>query len=185
MPFFQNRRRIIIALVVIVIVLPILLAIFLTKMKYPTQTTPTKLSSDLKKGIYKCPSVKEFCLEGRDIIKDKTYVGFGGNLATGSAILASFDGKVTGLTITLPPQFNSEKLNVIYLDNTENNIRATYYFKGQPINFNGVETKEGATLGIIEDRMQYYDTALLFTIIKGDPQKDEKTRLTAKDFITE
>lgn len=185
MPFFQNRRRLIIALVVIVVILPILLAILLTKGNRPTSKTPAKLSSDLKKGIYKCPSVKEFCLEGRDIIKDKTYAGFGENLATGSAILASFDGKVTGLTITLPPQFQSEKLNVIYLDNTENNIRATYYFKGAPINFNEVDTKEGATLGIIEDKMQYYDTFLLFTIIRGDPQKDERIRLTAKDFITE
>lgn len=185
MPFFQDRRRIIMVLVIVVVILPILLAILPMKISRPTPKTPPKLSSDLKKGIYKCPSVKEFCLEGGDIIKDKTYAGFGEDLATGSAILASFDGKVTGLTITLPPQFNNEKLNVIYLDNTENNVRATYYFKGAPINFNEVETKEGATLGIIEDRMQYYDTALLFTIIKGDPQKDEKIRLTAKDFITE
>ena len=74
---------------------------------------------------------------------------------------------------------------MIYLDNKQNNIRATYYFKGEPINFNEMDIKEGATLGIIQDRMQYYGTALLFTIIKGDPQKDEKTRLTAKDFITE
>lgn len=171
--------------IVVVVALPILLAIFLTKINRPTPKTPTKLSSDLKKGIYKCPSVKEFCLEGRDIIKDKTYVGFGGDVASGSAILASFDGKVTGFSMTLPPQFQSEKLNVIYLDNQENNIRATYYFKGAPINFNEIDTKEGATLGIIKDRMQYYDTFLLFTIVKGDPQKDEKIRLTSKDFITE
>lgn len=185
MPFFQNRRNLAVA-VIIVITLPFILGFLISKygLLIKQQTAPTTPPlPDLTKGIYKCPATKQFCEEGKDIIKDKTYAGFGGEVATGSAVLAAFDGIATGLTITLPPQFKSEKLNVIYLDNGENNIRATYYFKGQPINFNEVETKEGATLGIIEDRMQYYDTALLFTIIKGDPQKDEKIRLNPKDFI--
>ncbi len=186
MPILETRRQKIIALIIILVAIPIVLSFLkLTKNK-PTTTTqisqPPKLTSDLKKGIYKCPSIKQFCQTGRDIIKDNSYAGFG-NFATGSAVLAAFDGVATGLTITLPSQFKSEKLNVIYLDNKENNIRAVYYFKGNPINFNNMMVKEGADLGVIGDKMQYFDTSLLFTIIKGDVQKGEKIRLTAKDFL--
>lgn len=192
MPFLQNRRNLIIVAVV-VIILPIVVGLSLSKHgpgKQTAQITPPL--PDLTKGIYKCPSSKEFCEGGKDIIKDKTYAGFGGDVATGSAVLAAFDGKVTGLTITLPPQFNSEKLNIIYLDNKqslgsndpkEENIRATYYFKGEEINFNELDAKIGANLGTVGGRMLYYDTSLLFTITKGDLQTGEKIRLTAKDFL--
>lgn len=184
MPFLTNRRNLAVA-AVIVITLPFVLGFLISKYGPGKQQTAQTIPplSELTKGIYKCPSVKEFCEGGRDIIKDKTYAGFGGDVATGSAVLAAFDGKVTGLTITLPPQFNSEKLNVIYLDNKENNIRATYYFKGEPINFNELDAKMGANLGIVGGKILYYDASLLFIITKGDVQTGEKIRVSAKDFI--
>lgn len=183
MPFLKTRRQIIIALVTLTVLITAI-ALFLTIKNKPfIPSQPAKISSDLKKGLYKCPSTKDFCKNGKDIIKDKTYAGFGADVATGSAVLASFDGIATGLTITLPKEFKSEKLNLIYLDSKQNNTRATYYFKGSPINFNEKSVKEGQVLGKVEERMNFYNTFLLFTIIKGDPSKGEKIRLTSQNFI--
>lgn len=183
-PFLQNRRKIIIASIVLVAILALLFTILAIKNSPQNQPVQTeKISSDLQKGIYKCPVSRQFCNSGKDILRDKTYAGFGIDLATGSAVLASFDGSITGLTITLPPQFKSEKLNIIYLDNKENNIRATYYFKGEPLNYNQLPVKEGAILGKIEAKMQYFNTFLLFSITKGEIEKGEKIKLTTDNFI--
>lgn len=183
-PFLQNRRKIIITSIVLVAILALLFTILAIKKRPQDQPVQTeKISSDLQRGIYKCPALQQFCKSGKDILKDKTYAGFGLDIATGSAVLASFDGSITGSIITLPTQFKNEQLNVIYLDNREHNIRATYYFKGEPLNYNQLPVKEGAILGKIEDKMQYFDTFLLFSITKGEIEKGEKIKLTTDNFI--
>ncbi len=176
-----NKRQI--ALILIFIIAAIVAVAALITFKNKPTTTPPKFTADLKKGIYKCPTNISFCQNGKNIIKGTNYEGFGGEVATGSAILASFDGLATGTTITLPDQFKDEKLNVIYLDNKENNIRATYYFKGESINFNNIPVKMGTNFGKTGDKMLYFNTFLLFSITKGDIQKGEKVMLSPKDFI--
>ncbi len=177
MPFLQNKRQIIIGLILIVVSI-LALAAFLT-FKKPSPQVEKPLTVDLKKGIYRCPAAKLFCEGGKNIFKDASFVGFGGTVATGSAVLASFDGLATGQTLTLPAQFNNEKLNVIYLDNQENNLKATYYFKGESLNFNNIAVKEDTSLGKIEGKMDYYNTFLIFTITKDNIQID----LSPQNFI--
>lgn len=168
MPFLQNRRQIFVGLILIALA-TVAAAAFIT-FKKPTLQPQKQLTVDLKKGIYKCPATKKFCENGKNIFKDASYAGFGEEVATGSAVLASFDGLATGLTITLSAQFNNEKINVIYLDNEQEKIRATYYFKGEPLNFNNIAVKEGTSIGKVEGKMDYYNTFLLFVITKQDIQ---------------
>lgn len=183
MPFLQNKRQIIVGLILLILAI-VALAAFITFKK--TSIQPQKLLTvDLKKGIYKCPATKKFCETGKNIFIGDSYAGFGGEAATGSAVLASFDGLATGLTITLPTQFKSEKLNVIYLDNKEHNLTATYYFKGESLNFNNIAVKEGMNIGKIGGKMDYYNTFLLFTITNGTALDGDEIRVTAKDFITQ
>lgn len=136
----------------------------------------------LQAGPYKCPSISEFCQLGKQINKDGLIVGFGATIASGSPVLATFDGHVQSLETTLPKSLGGEKLTVVYLDNAQKYLRTIYYFKGTASK-NNVNVKEGEEIGKTGEDMNYYDgITLMIQIIKNDPQTGEKLKLTTQDF---
>jgi len=134
-----------------------------------------------KVELYKCPSTSDFCQNGKDIEKDGRYLGFGATLKAPTDIFASFNGTLTSFTTILPPNLSKEKLNTVYVDNPEKNLRAIYYFIGESSK-SGTVVKAGDKIGKIKGKISAYNVSLLFQIIKGDLVKGQLSRLTNKDF---
>lgn len=143
---------------------------FFTKVKPPAPSA--------KVPIYSCPSEKPFCINGADISKDGTYIGFGADLPKNASIYASFDGKISTLTITLPKNLGSEKLTAIYLESEDKKV--VYYFIGD----SSVEreVKSGEIIGRSVDKIKAYNTSLVFQSVK-DSQKGELNKVSSEDFI--
>lgn len=175
---FANKRLLIALFVVLIILIPFLAFNYNNIQKLFTKNKPAPLTD--KSIKYQCPSVKAFCEKGKDLIKNGAYLGFAGDLASKSAILATFDGKITSSITILPDNLKKEKLITIYLDNIEKNLRAIYYFKGDGTGLKTV--KKGDQIGRSLYKINAYETYLIFQIIKGDPVKGEKIKLSAKDF---
>lgn len=128
-----------------------------------------------------CPAPEQFC-QGQTIKADGKYLGFGAVLPGQSQIKAVFDGKVTKFTTTLPKsaKFPKEDLQTIYLDNTEKNLRAIYFFKGKLLS--GDYISKAQPIAISEDKINRFNISLLFQIIKGDPVKNQPLILKSADF---
>ncbi len=173
MPYLTSNKRVLIGLFILLIV-----AIPLLASKYTNISTLPPLISKATK--YQCPADKSFCEKGKDLIKDGTYLGLSGDLASKSAIIATFDGTITSSTTILPDNLKSEKLNTIYLDNTDKNLRAIYYFKGDSSASKIV--RKGDQIGTVLNKIEAFNTSLIFQIIKGDPFKGEKLHLSSSDF---
>src|SRR3989344_3474021 len=120
-----NNRTLVIIATILIISLPIL-ATRSEDIKNLLNRDQVEKAAETKYG---CPSIDSFCKNGKDIIRDGAYIGFGANLASGSAILASFDGKLTSAITTLTEAKN-EKVVTYYLDNLKDNSRVIYMFKG-------------------------------------------------------
>lgn len=147
----------------------------------PKEVTSQPNISTVLDGQLPCPSIKEFCLNGQDVIKNGAYAGLGAKVASASAIYAVFDGDMTVVSSIYPPQLNREKIAAIYLDNKEKNLRAAYFFKGDaPV---AKKVKAGEIIGKTGGELvSYNNVSLLFQLIKGDPVKGERLQLSPQDF---
>lgn len=186
MPIFLKDKKIIV--ITLFLILPIILSLLLSKYSQKSQVqTNQKIatgSAQLQIGPFICPSVGDFCTKGQDVIKDGADSGFGAVLPKGSLIKAAFGGTATVVPLTLPEKFNSEKFNVVYLDNQTKDLRAVYYFKGE-VNkaIEKVPVRAGDQIGKTGEPIAFYNNlSLVFQIIKGDPIKGERVKLTSKDF---
>lgn len=127
---------------------------------------------------FSCPSVKEFCERGSDVIIDGKYLGWGDKLSTGSAIFAAFDGEVSSSISTV----SATTFRTAYLDNKGLGLRATYFLKGRIIKTGAVKkaeqiaTASGRTISIYDDK------SLIFSVIKGFPATNSPSFLTKEDF---
>lgn len=188
MPFPQNRRNLIIGAIFLFLILPIILSLLLSKYSQNSQVQTKQktatASAQLQIGPFTCPAGPDFCSRGQDVITDGTYSGFGAVLPKGNVLKAAFGGTIVLIPITLPTQFKSEKFNVVYLDNQTKDLRAVYYFKGE-VNkaIEKVAVRAGDQIGKVGEPIAFYNNlSLVFQIIKGDPVKGEKLRLSSKDF---
>lgn len=194
-PLLKDRRFLLISAVAIILVGALLLTRWqggkLVSQKLPPPPAPKKTvialpksstpSSAIKVNKISCPAIATFCLKGQDIAKGETYMGFGSKIATNSAILATFDGEITTISLTLPPQFQNEKIETIYLDNKQLGLRAIYQFKGQSSSLQKV--KKGQKIAAVGEPISYYDNvSLVFALVKGDFISGEKVKLTVQDF---
>ena len=133
-----------------------------------------------------CPSLKEFCQKGESIIKDGKYIGFGGKLASASAIFAAFDGILSSTTSTFPKEKNNQttqkKFITAYLDNAELGLRGIYYFRGSipksgsVIKGEQVAITNGKTISI------YDNNSLIFSVIRDYPATNNPAILNKENF---
>ena len=123
-----------------------------------------------------CPSIKEFCENGKSVMKDGKYIGFGDKLSSGSAIFAAFDGDISASSKTVPAVVNGKteqySLKTIYLDNKNLGLRAIYYFRGPWASITKSKAvgrgKQIARVG--EKTMSdYNNNSLVFSLILGYP----------------
>ena len=133
-----------------------------------------------------CPSLKEFCQKGEGVIKDGKYIGFGGKLASGSAIFAAFDGALSSTTNTFQKEENGQTVEkrfvTAYLDNSELGLRGIYYFRGS-IPKSGKVAK-GEQIGISNGKVItiYDNKSLIFSLIAGYPKTNNPIILNKENF---
>lgn len=196
MPFFQNRRNLIIAGIVLFLILPIILSLLSLwkgriglNQKKATSSAPVKIAIpstppskvDLKKDLLRCPATSDFCTNAKDVNQNNIYLGIGANIATGSAVYAAFDGNITALKAKLSSDLGGEEIIVIYLDNKEKGLRAVYTLKGQVPQAKSV--RSGGTISKVGDRINVFGSSLIFKLIKGNPINGEVIKLTPANFI--
>lgn len=176
MPIHLNKR---VVLLLALVALTIIIALKKDDLQklFTQQSSPT---SDNKITSYYCPTIGSFCTSGQDLIQDKAYLGFKGDIASQSAILASFDGELTAATTLLTQGPEPEELVTLYLDNKENKVRAIYYFKGDSSAPKHVY--KGEVIGTSLSQIRAFNTSLIFQVIKGDLTSGEKVKLSSKDF---
>lgn len=173
---FRNKYNILIASLV-----GLLVFLFLFNFLIDRYGVFWKRSLSFSNQAFRCPSIQEFCDKSSSVMRGSTYVGFGGNIAGGSPIYASFDGTMTAVETTFPPEFGSEKIVAVYLDNKERKIRGVYYFKGHVPSLTKV--KAGETIGQVGEPIAFYsDASLVFRLIEGDPVKGTPVNLTPQNF---
>lgn len=183
MDYIKKHKKILI-FVLLIFVLPIILAYYSGNLKSLLNLEGKKESKSApfsKVELYQCPSIRDFCQDGKDIEKNGRYLGFGATLKTPTDIFASFNGTITSFTTTLPPNLDKEKLNTVYIDNPEKNLRAIYYFTGESSK-SGTVVKAGDKIGKITGKISSYNASLIFQIIKGNLVKGQLSKLTNKDF---
>lgn len=183
MDYIKKYKKILIV-ILLVFIIPIILAYYSGNLKNlftKGGKTEPKSPPSSKIELYQCPSAKDFCQNGKDIEKDGRYLGFGADLKTPTDIFASLNGTLTSFTTILPTKLNKEKLNTVYIDNPEKNIRAIYYFIGESSK-SGTQVKAGDKIGTIKGKISAYNVSLLFQIIKGDLTKGQLSKLTSTDF---
>lgn len=181
MDFYLNHQKLL--LIILAIILAPLVVVFIltgTNLIPTSKKPPQKLQV---KGTFICPALKQFCQLGQTITGDEgQYLGFGAIIPAQSQIKAVFDGKVTKFTTFLPksPTAPKEDVQTIYLDNAQENLRAIYFFKGKLLS--GDNISKAQAIGISEDKINRFNTSLLFQIIKGDPAKNQPLILKSADF---
>lgn len=127
-----------------------------------------------------CPMEKEFCKNGKDIIINDQYIGFGiDKISTGSAVLAAFDGTLTSGKMTTASQ---EEFIVLSIVNEETKKQAFYWFKGSHIQPKGVlrgeviATSSGQAISSVQDQKLVFN--LIYSAngntIKLKPEDFEK-----------
>lgn len=133
-----------------------------------------------------CPSLREFCQKGEGVVKDGNYIGFGGKLASGSAIFAAFDGVLSSTTSSFLKEKDGKivqrKFIIAYLDNPDLNLRAEYYFRGL-LDKNG-KVKKGEQIATSNgNKITTYDnSSLIFSLIPGYPAGNTPAILNKEDF---
>lgn len=117
-------------------------------------------------------------------MKDGKYIGFGGKLASASAIFAAFDGVLSSTTSSFPKEKDGKIVQrtfiIAYLDNPELNLRAEYYFRGS-LDKNG-KVKKGEQIATSNgNKITIYDnSSLIFSLIY--PAGNTPVILNKEDF---
>ncbi len=177
MPFLTNQQRFLIVLfITLIITIPIVAYNLQNIRNFLQKNGATPEAPVNPQTTYHCPTIVLFCQTGHDIIKDDNYLGFGGEVAAGSPVLAAFNGELTSSTTILP----NEEIVSYYLDSDADKTRAIYYFKG-PSSASRL-VRRGEEIGMISGKMTTFNAALIFQIIVGDPMKGEVKKVTAADF---
>lgn len=189
MDFEKNKKKIVLTITGIIILASIA-GFFISKytksgipVNKNTAARPIKVySPEDQKGPYTCPSIKEFCVNGKQITQNGAYIGFGAKIASGSAIYASFDGTINGSTAYPPKNIKGEQTNTIYLDNKEKGLRMVYHFGGNPINIAEKQVKQGEEMAKSGPVIENYNVPLTVDVILGNPIDGNRLHLTPKDF---
>lgn len=196
MAIFENKLKLAL-IAALVIATPLILSLIISRfglfgLKRPLPPPPSGQANiplpraDVKslagqQGPFNCPSIISFCQNGKDILRGGKYVGFGGQIATGSAIIASFDGDLSVVTNTLSEEFHKEQFLTVYLDDKDRGLRGIYYYKGQAPSLDSV--KAGQQIGIVQGPIYFYDNnSLIFALVKNDFVANKPSPLTTKDF---
>lgn len=191
MDFIKNKKFLFLGLG-LVILSPILISLFITKILPGLKSalpqkevkiippTPPAVSEEVQKGPYNCPSIEDFCKNGKDLEQNGAYVGFSGSLLKLSPVIAVFDGTIITTTSTLSDDFKNEKIVTVNLVNKERGLEAVYYFVGQVQS--GDTVTQGQKIGSISEDMNYYQTSLLLQLYKGNSVTGEKVKLISSDF---
>jgi nitrate reductase NapE component len=147
-----------------------------TKVDQESQITSTQRSTNVLPVKLACPSLKEFCQKGQSVIKDGNYIGFGGKLASASAIFAAFDGDLT------VAKTDQEKFKILYLDSPNQKARAIYFLRGQIIK--KVKVSKGEQIAIANGKTIsiYDDNSLIFSVIIGYPNTNTPIILNKENF---
>lgn len=196
MPFFEDKRKLAI-FAIIAIAIPILLSLIISKFglfglkKLPIPFSSHQASIQLPKvetksadgqqGPFNCPSQESFCQNGKDVLRGGKYIGLGGQIATGSAIIASFDGDLSVVTNTLSEEFHKEQFLTVYLDDKDRGLRGIYYYKGQAPKLGRI--KAGDMIATVQGPIYFYDNnSLIFALVKNDFISNKPSPVTSKDF---
>lgn len=187
-----------ILIITLFLLLPVLIAIGLGRVNIlklgktppPSPTPAPVVTTDASKIFLYCPTTSDYCSKGRNVIQNGVYLGFGGNLKSGSPIKAAFNGKVTTATTLMKSKTGTEKITTITLQNDEAKTTAIYYYIGEgptpgsiPTSPNGY-VKVGTTLGKVTKDIRAYQTSLLFQMYKGDaPATGQKLQLDTRSFL--
>ena len=172
MPFVLNRKLLI--LILLLILVPIL------SYKYKDiQNFFSKAPSPQVQQLA-CPVNNNLCKNGQDLIQNGIYMGFSLDVPAGTPIMAALDGNTTVFKTILPKEQKSEKLVTIYLDSIDGKTRAVYFYKGEWSPEGSV--KRGNLIGKSSEKIEAYNTSLLFQIIKGDIKSGIISHLTSLDF---
>lgn len=109
------------AVVVIVVTIPLLIS---------KQGKPS-LEKDLKPKIsIICPTIKSFCDEKNEIVKDGKSIALGGLLLIKTPVYAVFDGKITKRSVTIQKKEGGiERYEKITLISQDDNLIAEYFFQ--------------------------------------------------------
>lgn len=156
------------------------------KMDQTSEVTSTQRNTNVLPIKLSCPSVPEFCQAENGIVKDGNYIGFGSKLASGSAILAAFDGILSSTASTFQKEENGQTVEkqfvTAYLDNSEFELRAIYYFRGS-IPKSG-KTAKGEQIGISNGKVItiYDNKSFIFSLIVGYPKTNTPTILNKENF---
>lgn len=121
-----------------------------------------------------CPSIKKFCQEGQELVKDGRIEGIGAKIEANSPVLAVFDGTTVVRGYTLA---NEDSFTHLSLISDRGDLTAIYYFtKGS--------TKEGLVKKgqvIATDSGQlmkpFNDYSLMFLLLDKDHNPIPKERI--------
>lgn len=183
LPFDKNRVPLLVV-VFLIILIAILAArqlnLFPRGSQPRIQPVPVSPKPEtLQKGPYNCPSIPEFCQNAKPIERDGYEVGLGAQIPPDSPIFAAFDGELSTLTSYLNHENNKEQISTIYLDNAERGLRAVYHLSG-PAEASG-SAQAGTRIGTVRNRMVYYDSSLVFSMIRNYPSGGI-IKLSPQDF---
>lgn len=180
MPQFNLDRK---TLLITLLVLAVIVTIPILALNYDKiRQFFTKPELQTQESLLGCPTNKEFCQNSQDITFQNAYLGFGGTLSENEPLYAAFDGSLKAITTTMPKEFKNEKINTINIDSADGTMRAVYYFIGQAPSSQTV-VKQGQIIGKITGKITSFNTSLVFQLIKGDPIKGDKVKLTSEDFV--
>lgn len=159
-----------------IVTIPILV-FSLKKTNQKPQAPSIKKSADVLSKKFFCPSISEFCKEGKAVFKDGEFIGFGGKLASGSAIFAAFDGTISATTSALPD------VRIIYIYNPNLKLQAIYQFRGSLIKTGRVfEGQQIIIAGGKTLNSKLGNNTLVFSIIEDFPAKPKQAVLTRENF---
>lgn len=181
MGFFKNNPKL--AVIILFVITPIMLALGLNFLSQNKLMPKGQIGSQNQKLNFKCPSVDQFCKDGKSLNKDGVYLGFASQIPENSPIYAAIDGKMTVSDTTISYKNDdgeevSEQLNTIYI--TREELTLIYYFYGDTSQER--EVKKGDIIGKSLEKIAAYDTSLIFQVLKGDLKKGEKVQLSKEDF---
>lgn len=190
-PHFPSKKHLIYAVFIVVITIAIGLLIYLLRIqpsiKISEKNSVKTTSEPVSKTLYHCPAADSFCKNAKSVIIDhptgKIYFGLGGEVASGSSIIAAFDGTLIGIKVP-KSSTNPESYMTAILYSKELGLQAEYYFKGTIVDKEKVKKGEVIATASGEISPSLYNKSLIFQLMKLNQDKGgNMVQLSASDFI--
>lgn len=184
--FFKSKKFYLVLVILIILIIGLVVSVRLFKFSFPifpqSQTT--------QKDLFTCPSITQFCQDGKDILIDGNYIGFGDKLPQQSPIYAIINGELAVNKVTIATSsagLGKQEMTVATITNRKSSVRAAYYFLGEGIKNKIV--RKGETIGSINGKTMplYNQSSLVFIYTKNDlgmgPRlSGERVKLTKLNF---